>query len=978
MNKLYTRIVWENFPSEKTALNESNLNRMDLALDNIDNRVIEMDSTKVNVETANTLIKNWTMDEGTGVITVEKLNGEKIIFDLNIEKIPVNFELSEDGIMTMTTDDGTQYTANIGAMIPVLTFEDSDEIAVSVTGSGVNKTYSFSIKAGSVTEDKMQPNFLADVKTEVAKAQASQSAAADSASAASNIATMAESYTHGGTGAREGEETDNAKYYMEQAKAVSAVDIMTVDKAGIGKPDGTTITVDEDGTLHGQSKVNEMTGATADKDGTSGTVPAPTAGQENLFLRGDGTWAKASGGSSIAPKATVDPAISSGNSKVAISWGDPEDVVLDGAVLSAWKGTKLVMKESGYPENENDGTLILDNTVRDAYKTSGYVVDGLTNGNTYYFALFPYSTDGVYNYSASNRLLGNPSLVKLDSCTNMQISAAMGSVTVTWDDPDATKTVDGNTATWAKTVLVYKQGSVAPNSPADGTMAVTETTRNQYASVGYEVTGLTDGKQYTFALFAISTDETSSDAVSATAKLWATLTVNTTEDTLFGKTVTATNEVKTVSGTFSDSGSATLQIPWIGLTTVTSTDGTDTADDTVDVTAYMATYSTQITFIPDGETVTPIDDVSILLKCAGIKDKNYTTMEEVLADDEVMSDITMDENSMKYLARSTGFADDVCANETFMTFLGQSTYVDDTVLNSDLWYQKCLDSQYYQLVFLDVLKLSDLPVGALIQDDNTKYNDSVIVWKKMESNHTGDPDNSTALVTDKIIALKCFDAKEPSNSDSNRRQYGNNRYLYSNIRQWLNSSAVAGAWYVAQHSADAAPTNANVWTNYNEYDQEAGFLTNFSEQMKAELLTVTKRVAKNTVTDGGGYEDVTQKIFLLSNTEVGLANENSIAEGSLYALFNTASERLAYPTAQAVSMSEYSDNNLAASKPWYWWLRTPDAGSSYYARFVITDGTLSHSHAYDGSNGVRPACVVSSSILVSKTPTSDGVYRIIW
>ena len=694
MNKLYTRIVWENFPSERTALNESNLNRMDLALDNIDNRVIEMDSTKLNVETANTLIKNWTMDDETGVITVEKLNGEKIIFDLNIEKIPVNFELSDDGLLTMTTDDGTQYTANIGAMIPVLTFEDSDEIAVSVTGTGVNKTYSFSIKAGSVAEDKLQPNFLADVKTEVAKAQASQSAAAQSASAASNSATLAESYTHGGTGAREGEDTDNAKYYMEQAKAVSAVDIATTEKAGIVKPDGTTITVDPDGTIHGSSSV-DLSGYynNANYDTNKNVLQLMHDDTVLIELKISG------GGTKIEPKDTVDPAILNGNAKVTISWGDPEDVIIDGIVLSAWKGTKLVMKESGYPENENDGTLILDNTVRDAYKTSGYVVDGLTNGNTYYFALFPYSTDGVYNYSASNRLLGNPSLVKLDSCTNMQISAAMGSVTVTWDDPDATKTVDGNTATWAKTLLVYKQGSVAPNSPADGTIAVTETTRNQYASVGYEVTGLTDGKQYTFALFAISTDETSSDAVSATAKLWATLTVNTTEDTLFGKTVTATNEVKTVSGTFSDSGSATLQIPWIGLTTVTSTDGTDTADDTVDVTAYMATYSTQITFIPDGETVTPIDDVSILLKCAGIKDKNYTTMEEVLADDEVMSDITMDENSMKYLARSTGFADDVCANETFMTFLGQSPYVDDTVLNSDLWVENICNSTYFEKVF---------------------------------------------------------------------------------------------------------------------------------------------------------------------------------------------------------------------------------------------------------------------------------------
>ena len=359
------------------------------------------------------------------------------------------------------------------------------------------------------------------------------------------------------------------------------------------------------------------------------------------------------------------------------------------------------MKESGYPENENDGTLILDNTVRDAYKTSGYVVDGLTNGNTYYFALFPYSTDGVYNYSASNRLLGKPSLVKLDSCTNMQISATMGSVTVTWDDPDATKTVDGNTATWAKTVLVYKQGSVAPNSPADGTIAVTETTRNQYASAGYEVTGLTDGEQYTFSLFAVSTDETPSDAVSATAKLWATLTVNTTEETLFGKTVTATNEVKTVSGTFSDSGYATLQIPWIGSTTVSSTDGTDTADDTVDIAAYMASYSVDITFTPVGETVTPVDDVSILLKCAGIKDRTYATMSELLAanDTDAMFEITLSKNAMQYLARSTGFADEVCANENFMAYLGQSPYVDDTVLNSDLWVSAIKTSQYWDKIY---------------------------------------------------------------------------------------------------------------------------------------------------------------------------------------------------------------------------------------------------------------------------------------
>ena len=369
------------------------------------------------------------------------------------------------------------------------------------------------------------------------------------------------------------------------------------NKPTIPKGDGTTITMDEDGTLHGQSKVDEMTGATADKDGTSGTVPAPTAGQENLFLRGDGTWAEATGGTKIPPKATVNPSITNGNAKCTITWGDPEDVIADGVILSTWKGTKLVMKETGYPENENDGTVIVDNKTKDAYVSTGYEVTGLTNGNTYYFKLFPYSTDGIYNYQDSNKLLGNPSLVKLDSCTNMSLSLAMGSVTVSWTDPDAEKTVDENTATWDKTVLVYKQGSTAPSSVSDGIVAVEETTRNQYSVDGFTVDGLTDGEQYSFSLFAVSTEGVPSDATTATANLWATLTITTDETTLYEKEVTVSCNSNTASGTFSSSGTLTLQIPWIGETTITSTDGTDTATSKVTISAYETSYSKELSFL---------------------------------------------------------------------------------------------------------------------------------------------------------------------------------------------------------------------------------------------------------------------------------------------------------------------------------------------------------------------------------------------
>ena len=213
MNKVYTRINWENEPSDNTPINETNLNKMDFALNEVDNRLIEQDTTKLSKTDASNDIVNWTMDEDTGVITVTRRNGEKIIFDLNIEKIPVSFSLSDDGILTMVTDDGMSFTANIGAMIPILTFNDSDEISVSVSGTGINKTYSFSIKDNSITENKLQPNFLADIKVQSASASLS-------ASNAETSATQAQSYAVGGTGTRDNENTDNAKYYKEQAQSV--------------------------------------------------------------------------------------------------------------------------------------------------------------------------------------------------------------------------------------------------------------------------------------------------------------------------------------------------------------------------------------------------------------------------------------------------------------------------------------------------------------------------------------------------------------------------------------------------------------------------------------------------------------------------------------------------------------------------------------------------------------------------------------
>lgn len=272
-------------------------------------------------------------------------------------------------------------------------------------------------------------------------------------------------------------------------------------------------------------------------------------------------------------------------------------------------------------------------------------------------------------------------------------------------------------------------------------------------------------------------------------------------------------------------------------------------------------------------------------------------------------------------------------------------------------------------------KISNLAVGAKVRDTKTKYYGVPIGWQIGDKNHAGYPANSTTLVGEKIIKLACFDAKE-SGGNSNRQNYGNNRYALSNLRRWLNTSGTG--WYTAQHSYDQPPSNANVWSNYNEYDAEAGFLTNFGPEMLAALMTTTLTVAKSS-TDGGGSETVQDKVFLLSMQEVGLGAENGIAEGALLALFNSNnSSRTRMPTSQAVSNSEYTNSSLSASQNWYWWLRSPNASSAYNVRYVNSYGSLGDYDAFNGGGGVLPALNLSSDILVSDTTDSEGYYTIIW
>lgn len=275
-----------------------------------------------------------------------------------------------------------------------------------------------------------------------------------------------------------------------------------------------------------------------------------------------------------------------------------------------------------------------------------------------------------------------------------------------------------------------------------------------------------------------------------------------------------------------------------------------------------------------------------------------------------------------------------------------------------------------QLSTLGVGTTFEVPVKSAYQSLLGQY----VVLKMADKNHSGYPSNSVTLIFDKIPIVLAFDAKEPNNSNSDRKNYGNNRYSYANVLQWLNSNATAGNWYSAKHSADQSPNSTSVVT-YNPYADLAGFLAMLDDDFVAALLDTTVTVAKNTVTDGGSYETVTAKMHLPSTTEVGLANENGIAEGSKLALFSDNTSRLAYPTAECVSNSDYTSSSFNTSSSWYWWLRTPYSGYSYFVRRVHASGALNNGSACNGHGGVRPLCNLKSDILVSDNKNSRGNYE---
>ena len=281
---VYSRINWLNkSDSPTTPLGKTNLNRMDSAIyniaENLDVVRNDLSSGKFDkADASKVIVGEPTWDSNTGILKFQFYDGTQFLVDFNIEKIPVSFSMDSAGVITMTTSDGTQWTANIGDAVPEYSFDDSDTIAFhtgydwdtskyssidsygyappdnwavsenkdkvyidrssgiayicaydgkkyflmtdQLQRGGKDRRFCAEIRSGSISEKHLRPDYLADITAQAGNAAASAKAASDFADDADFDAKLARSYAVGGSGVRQGEDGDNAKKYKELCQGI--------------------------------------------------------------------------------------------------------------------------------------------------------------------------------------------------------------------------------------------------------------------------------------------------------------------------------------------------------------------------------------------------------------------------------------------------------------------------------------------------------------------------------------------------------------------------------------------------------------------------------------------------------------------------------------------------------------------------------------------------------------------------------------
>lgn len=211
---------WRDYPNISSPIIALQLNRLETTIDTIDDRVVDFDITKADQTDMLQAVRSITYTASTGTFRVTFFNGTYIDIDTDIEKIAINFDYDDDPTspnyqkIIITLQDGTKKYIDLSALITEYEFNSSQTIQANVSGGEV----SFEVINGSITEDKLEPNFLANCRIEVQLAE--------------GYAEESEAWAVGqrqGVDVPDTDETyqNNSKYYSEQSETSAQSALVT-------------------------------------------------------------------------------------------------------------------------------------------------------------------------------------------------------------------------------------------------------------------------------------------------------------------------------------------------------------------------------------------------------------------------------------------------------------------------------------------------------------------------------------------------------------------------------------------------------------------------------------------------------------------------------------------------------------------------------------------------------------------------------
>ncbi len=247
------------------------------------------------------------------------------------------------------------------------------------------------------------------------------------------------------------------------------------------------------------------------------------------------------------------------------------------------------------------------------------------------------------------------------------------------------------------------------------------------------------------------------------------------------------------------------------------------------------------------------------------------------------------------------------------------------------------------------------------------YNGKDVVWRCVSVD-----DKGSLMLADNVIDTLPYDAKTNDNNRSkshsrnyNRDNRGSNYWKDSNMRSWLNSTAVAGEvkWLCGN-----PPREGSV--NGNAYDQKAGFLNDFSKAEIAAMKNVTQRSIVSHPEYNLGFHDGEGRSDLEFNRDIeNVANNFDSAYGE-----NSTEKVFLLDVKQVNTVWKNLGNYYIARNEqgvaWPYWLRTPYSKCNHLMRYVETSGSIESHYPMTDYMGVRPAFYLDSDYYV--TTSGDG------